>query len=311
MLPKLDISLLLKIAESSWSELEEKLGAFLPQPSLQDQEKIQQALTLFKNSPEIKNDPWGLNLDSCQKALSLLTPLYRNYFKVRCFGLNELEVNHALFIANHTGQIPIDGVLISMALILDKPQPLLTRTMVERFMMTLPFLAELTQKLGAILGDRQNCHYLLEKKQSLLIFPEGVKGISKSSSQFYQLQPFTLGFYRMAHTHNTPIVPIAVIGAEEMYPFVWQAKNVAKWLKLPALPLSLNAIPLPSPIDLHFGIPFEVKKELAADAADEIIRIEVLFLEETIKLMIKKGREIQRPWALSDILKTLSQSFSS
>jgi 1-acyl-sn-glycerol-3-phosphate acyltransferase len=105
--------------------------------------------------------------------------------------------------------------------------------MAERFLATLPFISSLSAKVGAILGDRENCKYLLARDESILVFPEGVKGISKPTSLFYKLQPFTAGFYRIAVENKVNILPISVIGAEEMYPKVYHSLFLARLSKSP------------------------------------------------------------------------------
>lgn len=262
-------------------------------------EKIAQILR--ERYPE-GSDPWGLDIDLVEKSLRLLTPLYRHYFKVRVIGAEKINDEPYVVASNHSGQIPIDAMLIAMALLLDADQPLLVRPMVERFMTTLPFINKYASSLGAVLGDRQNASYLLSQGQSILVFPEGVKGISKSSPDYYKVKDFSSGFYRMASTHQTSILPIAVIGAEEMYPFVIHFKGLANLVGFPALPLSLNLIPLPSPIDIYIGD--ALKPE--ANENEKKIANNVYVLEQQIKKMIVYGLAKRRPF-FDSIRKPLSQ----
>ncbi len=108
-----------------------------------------------------------------------------------------------------------------------------------------PFLGDVSAQTGSILGDRENCKWLLNKKESILVFPEGVRGVSKNTNHFYELQKFTNGFYRIALDSKTKILPVTVVGAEEMFPFVYHAKKLGSALGLPTLPLSANLFPLP------------------------------------------------------------------
>src|SRR5690606_20954149 len=256
-----------------------------------DKTKIENIIQILREQHPPGEDPWGLDLELVEKALKLLTPLYRNYFKVRVIGAEKITSQSYVVISNHSGQIPIDAMLIGLAFLLDVENPILLRPMVERFMTTLPFINKYASALGAVLGDRQNAHYLLSKGQSILVFPEGVKGISKSSPDFYKLKDFSSGFYRMASTHQTPILPLAVIGAEEMYPFVMHFKGLANFVGFPALPLSFNLIPLPSPIDIYVGD--EMKPEV--NESEKKISNNIYLLEQQIKKMIVYGLAKRRP----------------
>lgn len=240
------------------------------------------------------NDPWGFNLDAVKKAMDLILPIYRKYFKVRVFGIENVENEPYMLVSNHTGQVPIDGVMITAAMAFEMEKPRIIHSMVERFMAGLPFIGDLTAQTGSILGDRANCKWLLEQKESILVFPEGVRGINKSTKDFYKLQKFSNGFYRIALQAQTKILPITVIGAEEMFPIVFQGGSIGKKFGLPSLPIPLNFIPLPSPIDIYIGKPIEVPIDLSPEATDAEIRKHVIEIEKVIKGNIKKGLEQRR-----------------
>jgi 1-acyl-sn-glycerol-3-phosphate acyltransferase len=135
---------------------------------------------------------------------------------------------------------------------------------------------------------------LLKRGESVLIFPEGVKGIAKNSEHFYQLQTFTKGFLRMALSSKVEIIPIAVVGAEEFFPFVYHLKKVAKFFKIPALPISLNLFPLPSPVDIYIGKPYSLPDNLSSEASDEKLAPHIDFLEKEIISLTQEGLENRR-----------------
>jgi len=263
---------------------------------LNEQEKAKQQMVLQRLKERYHNysDPWGFDLNTVGKALSILLPIYSRYFKVRVFGAENIKDEPYIFVSNHTGQIPIDGALITLATALESNPPRILHSMVERFLASFPFLGDLSAQTGSILGDRENCKWLLNKKESILVFPEGVRGISKSTSHFYELQPFTNGFYRIALNTKTKILPVTVVGAEEMFPLVVHAKKAGKALGLPTLPISANLFPLPSPIDIYFGEPIELPEQLDAEAQDKEIRPHVHEIEKVIKGQIKHGLENKR-----------------
>ncbi|MBT3584553.1 MAG: acyltransferase family protein [Halobacteriovoraceae bacterium] len=234
-------------------------------------------------------DPWGLNVKKARKSLEVIWPLYHNYFKVRVFGKENVQDQPYMVVPNHTGQIAIDGMLVSTAFALDVQPPRILRGMVERFFTTLPFIGMWAAEGGAVLGDRQNCHQLLKRGQSILAFPEGVRGVAKSTSDFYQTQSFTKGFFRLSAEAGVDVLPVAVVGAEEFYPYVYQAKTLANFFNLPALPLSLNYLPLPSPVDIYIGKPYKIASGIGADSPDDIINREVKNIESIIQEMINEG----------------------
>ncbi len=249
-------------------------------------------------------DPWGLDLNKCQKMLNRFLPFYSNYFATRVFGVDKVQEGPYMIIANHSGQIAIDGMLISAAFLLETQKPILLRPMVERFMMKLPFIGKMALEGGAVLGDRQNCLNLLKAKESVLVFPEGVRGVSKSTNQFYHLQKFTRGFLRLALATNTPIIPISVVGAEEFYPFVYQAKTLAKMLHLPALPISpffpllgpLGAIPLPSPVDIYIHDVYHLPTEISPESQDRILDEHIYKIQRIIQEGINQGLKNRRSY---------------
>ncbi len=247
-------------------------------------------------------DPWGFNLEACERAVKIFWPLYQHYFRVRVHGIENVKDKPYMVVSNHSGQIAIDGLLISMAFALDVQPPRILRGMVERFLAGMPFLGDFVAQTGSILGDRKNCQYLLDKGESILVFPEGVRGVSKSTKDFYKLQPFTKGFYRIALQTRTEILPVCVIGAEEFYPYVVHFKKLAKMMNMPAVPLTpafpllgpLGLIPMPSPIDIYIGKPIPIPVELSPEANEKELNEHIYKIEGEIKNMIAEGLKNRR-----------------
>lgn len=264
--------------------------------STEDEAKITGIFAELRERYKDYQDPWGFNIDLCEKTLRRLMPFYRSYFKVRVFGAENVKDHPYMVVSNHTGQIPIDGMLITIALAFEVTPPRVLRVMVERFLAQMPFLGDFSAQSGAILGDRANCEYLIDHGESILVFPEGVRGISKNTPDFYKLRPFSQGFYRIALQKKTPILPICVIGAEEMFPFVFHAKKLANFLKLPSLPISANFFPLPSPVDIYIGAEVPVPDHLELEATDKDIKENVYHIENIIKRMVINGLKNRRPF---------------
>lgn len=238
-------------------------------------------------------DPWGLSLEKSRKTLKYLWPLYKDYFKVRVFGAENVQDKPYMVTANHGGQVAIDGMLLSTAFALEVNPPRILRPMVDRFFTSLPWINMISAQSGAVLGNRQNCISLLSRGESTLVFPEGVAGVAKSTSEYYRLQKFTRGFIRMSLKAKVNILPVAVVGAEEIFPYVYQAKSLAKTLGLPALPISPLYFPLPSPVDIYIGKEYELP-ELSPEASDHIIDEHVLKIKLQIKEMLTSGLKNRR-----------------
>ena len=183
-------------------------------------------------------DPFGFDPQYVKKVVGPAAWLYRKYFRCEATGLENVPEGRCLIIANHSGQLPFDGLMIGMSMFLDSEPPRFTRSMVERFVPATPFVSPLLARCGQILGTPENCRRLLGAGESILVFPEGVRGLNKTWSQRYRLQRFGQGFMRLALETNTPIVPAVVIGAEEQAPTFYNAKSVGKLFGFPAFPIT-------------------------------------------------------------------------
>jgi len=264
--------------------------------------KINQIYDNLEHTYADTEDPWGLNLIKSKMAMSFAYPIYHNYFKTRVIGKEKVNDRPYMFVANHSGQIPIDGMLITCAFLLDVWPPRILRTMIERFVTSLPFFSNFVNENGAVLGDRSNCYHLLRRGESILVFPEGVRGISKNTKDYYKVQNFTRGFFRLALKANIDILPISVVGAEEFFPYVYHFKDIAKNLKLPTLPVTpfmpflgpVAALPLPSPVDIIIGEPYSIPNNLSPDAPDHKIDLHVKNIENTIRRLTHEGLSNRR-----------------
>lgn len=263
-------------------------------PPLPDEVREQLRESVQLNSAGF--DPWGLNLDTAERALRSVRWLYERYFRVRTHGIGRLPPRGRLMVVpNHSGQLPIDGLLIALALVLEGKPPRLVRGMVERWFPSLPFISTLFTRCGQTVGDPENCRDLLRREQTILVFPEGVRGTGKTYWHRYELQHFGTGFVRLALETRTPIVPVAVVGAEETYPSIYNVAWLAKLMKVPYVPITpffpalgpLGALPLPVQIDIRFGAPrlFEGDPE----APDAEVQAKVDEVKGEIQRLIDEG----------------------
>ena len=241
---------------------------------------------------EIGVDPFGIDIDTTRLSIAVLIYLHRYWFRTEVHGIENVPNGRVLIVGNHSGQIPLDGVVIALAMALDGQPPRFPRAMLERFISTLPFFSVWFPRVGQVLGTPENARHLLEKEDALIIFPEGVKGISKTFSDRYKLAPFGPGFMRLALETQAPIVPVAVIGAEEQYPSLFDLKRVARLFGLPSLPIipQLFAgfwLPLPTKYRIYFGEPLYFSGD--PDDDDAAIEEKVWVVQATIQSMVNRG----------------------
>jgi 1-acyl-sn-glycerol-3-phosphate acyltransferase len=234
-------------------------------------------------------DPFGFSLDYALSAIGPFLWLYKNYFRCETYGVEKVPAGRVLLVANHSGQLPVDGAMIGVAMLTEAQPPRAIRSMVEKWVPTLPFVSTFFARVGQIVGTPENCRRLLERDETILVFPEGLKGISKLYPQRYQLQEFGLGFMRLALETNTPIVPIAVIGGEEQAPAIMNLKPVAKLLGFPVMPVTPYGAPFPLPVKyrLHFGDPLFFTGP--ADDDDAELEKKVKVVKASIQTMIEQG----------------------
>ncbi len=257
-------------------------------------DKFKDLETALNNRYSKERDPWGLEPSRAINDIKVIWPFYKYYFDVRLHGKEKIEDRPYMVVSNHTGQIPIDGLLICTAFASELDHPKILRPLVERFLTSLPFLGRWSSESGAVLGDRTNCLNLLKRGESILVFPEGVRGIAKDSKDHYKLQRFSKGFLRMALQSKVPILPIAVVGAEDFFPYVFHLKKIAKLLSIPAFPVSLNLFPLPSPVDIYVGEPYTLPDELSAEALDDELEPHIIALEKQIEELTQAGLKNKR-----------------
>lgn len=212
---------------------------------------------LDRTTNEYGVDPFGMDLDYTLAAIGPLFWLYKHYFRVTTYGLEKVPAGRVLLVSNHSGQLPIDGAMIGISLLTEASPPRPVRSMVEKWVPTLPYVSMFMARCGQVVGTPQNCIRLLENDEPILVFPEGTRGVNKLFSKRYQLAPFGQGFMRLALETNSPIVPVAVIGAEEQAPALFDLKPLAKLLKMPAMPITPTILPIPLPARYHiyFGDP--------------------------------------------------------
>ncbi|MER6111798.1 lysophospholipid acyltransferase family protein [Streptomyces hirsutus] len=216
-----------------------------------------------------------------QVLMSLLRPMYEKYFRVEVKGIENIpSEGGALIVANHSGTLPLDGLMMQVAVHDNHPADRHLRLLAADLVFMLPVVNELARKLGHTLACAEDAARLLEQGELVGVMPEGFKGLGKPFADRYKLQRFGRGgFVSTALRARTPIIPCSIVGAEEIYPMIGNARTVARLLGFPYFPLTptfpwlgpLGAIPLPTKWTIQFGEPIHTESYPPEAAEDPML----------------------------------------
>jgi len=230
---------------------------------------------MMRNRSDVVDD-FGLDAVYAERWRPMFKFLYRQYWRVETTGIENIPDQHrALLVSNHSGTLPYDGAMIMYALRYDHPAHRNVRPLVEDFIFHFPFLGAFLNRVGCVRACQENATRLLQQNQTVVVFPEGIKGISKLYRNRYQLQRFGRGgFIKLAFKTRTPIIPTAVVGAEEIHPMLTQITWLAKYLGFPFVPITptfpwlgpLGLIPMPTKWSIRFGEPIDLVGKYGPDA---------------------------------------------
>lgn len=208
-------------------------------------------------------DELGLDPAYERRIRPLVDFLYRRWFRVETRGVDRIPAEgRCLVVANHSGTLPLDGAMLRAAVRLEHPRERELRWLAEDFVFYLPFVGAFMNRIGAVRACQENAERLLAKESLVAVFPEGVKGIGKLYKDRYRLQRFGRGgFIRLCLRTRTPIVPCAVVGAEESNPMLYRMEYLSKAIGLPYLPVTptfpalgpLGLLPAPTKWRISFG----------------------------------------------------------
>jgi 1-acyl-sn-glycerol-3-phosphate acyltransferase len=198
----------------------------------------------------VELDDYGLDLELRQALEPVLKFLFEQYWRVSVEGADHLPPGPCIVVANHSGALPFDGPILQEAVRRERPDGPEARWLLEDQIFHAPFVGTLANRLGAIRASPENAIRLLDDGQKVIVFPEGIHGIGKPFRERYQLKRFGRGgFAKLALKQSVPIIPAAVVGAEESMPLLF--KLPGKFLGLPYLPVSPP--PLPNRWTIRFG----------------------------------------------------------
>jgi len=230
---------------------------------------------------EYTTDAFGMDAELVELVQPFSAFMYRSYFRVGAEGLDNVPgEGRALLVANHSGVLPWDGVMIASAVLEEHAAPRVARILYSPSALVVPGLPRMLEAFGQVCDKSENVLRLLEDDQLACVFPEGMNGLGKLFKDRYKLARFRRsGSVALAIQTGAPIVPVAVVGAEETYPMLADAQPLAQMLRLPFFPLTplfpwlgpLGLIPLPSKWSIAFGAPIATADYGPDAAADPLL----------------------------------------
>jgi 1-acyl-sn-glycerol-3-phosphate acyltransferase len=235
-------------------------------------------------------DEWGFDEELVELVYPLFELMYERWWRVKATGVRNVPAHgRAMLVANHAGVLPWDATMMSVAILKEHPIPRHPRFMVLDWAFRLPWVSSFIRRVGGVAASPFNAMRLLEQGHIVMVFPEGVKGAGKPFSERYRLQRFGRGgFVEVALRTSSPIVPVAVVGSEEIYPKIGDSRLLARLIGSPYFPITplfpalgpLGAMPLPSKWRIEFCPPIDVA-QYGPQAADD--RALVFELSERVR----------------------------
>jgi 1-acyl-sn-glycerol-3-phosphate acyltransferase len=221
-------------------------------------------------------DEYGFDREVTERFFyAAIRPIAEKWFRVEVRGADNIPTEGgALVVSNHSGTIPMDGLVTGVSIHDHTGRHL--RPLGADLVFRLPIVGEIARKGGATLACNEDAERMLRGGELVGVWPEGFKGIGKPYSERYKLQRFGRGgFVSAALRTGVPIIPCSVVGAEEIYPLVGNVPSLARLLGVPYIPITpffpllgpLGLVPLPSKWLIEFGEPIRTDsyEEGAAD----------------------------------------------
>ena len=245
--------------------------------------------------PEV--DAFGYDRAFEASVAPLFRLLYRDWWRVDVEGLEHVPgTGRVLLVANHAGGLfAHDGAMLKVAIQDEHPSHRAARPLVDDFVYNLPFVGDFMTRCGAVRACPENAERLLRLDEAVVVFPEGTKGIGKLYRERYKLARFGRGgFVRIALRTGSPIVPVAIVGSEEIHPVIGRSDWLARLLGLPYFPLTptfpwlglLGAVPLPSKWRIEFGEPIDWRGVHGPEASRD--RLLVSRLTEEVRERVQR-----------------------
>lgn len=255
---------------------------------------------------EYEVDDFGYDADFTDHVVvPPLKLLYDKWFRIETVGLENIpDTGGALLVANHSGTIAVDALMTAVAVREHHPMQRPLRMLGADLVFQTPIMGPIARKMGNTLACNPDAERLLSTGELVAVFPEGFKGVGKPYSQRYRLQRFGRGgFVTAAMKTGVPIIPVSIVGAEEIYPLIGNLKPLARALGFPYFPVTptfpllgpLGAVPLPSKWIIEFGEPIPTTG-FGDNAADDPMvvfnitdRVRETIQQTLYRLLLRRG----------------------
>ena len=202
------------------------------------------------------DDEFGYKLETFARWEPFFRFCYEDYFKVDCRGIENIpEQERAILVGNHSGLLPLDGAMITIAMCNAHKSPRRVRYLVTDWFTTLPGVGEWIQETGQVRATLENAQKLLSREELVGVYPEGLRGVGKAFPERYRLLDFHPGFVQLAISTQTKIIPVATVGGDEIFPNFVNLKGVGRLVKMPFFPVTTAFPWMPFP---HMFIPLPV-----------------------------------------------------
>ncbi len=257
-----------------------------------------------------QEDDFGFKLSTFALWEPLFRFCYEDYFKVRTEGIeNILGEGPAIVCGNHSGLIPIDGAMLAMAMCSHHPSPRRVRFLATDWFFGLPGLGDWIVETGQVRATQENARILLSRGELVGVYPEGLRGVGKTFRERYRVLDFHPGFVQLSIATGAPLIPIATVGGDEIYPNLLNLKGLARFMRMPFwavtptfpwLPFPLMFIPLPVKwmINIHKPIDLGYPPEKAGDRK-LVLRIarEIQYdIQRDINRLLRERRSVFTGW---------------
>lgn len=196
-----------------------------------------------------ETDEFGYSLKTFARWEPLFRFLYEEYFKVEIRGIENIPGDgRGILVGNHSGLLPLDGAMITMAMCNLHPRPRRVRYLSTDWFFSLPGLADWVSETGQVRATQDNARALLANEELVGIYPEGIRGVGKPFKERYRVLDFHPGFVQLAIATQTPLIPVATVGGDEIFPEFINFKSMATFLKMPFFPVTWSFPWLPAPL---------------------------------------------------------------
>jgi 1-acyl-sn-glycerol-3-phosphate acyltransferase len=213
-------------------------------------------------------DPYGLDPVRTKRAFFLVEQTVCRYFRLQTLGAEHIPPGRSLIVGCHSGVLPWDAACLVVAIYRHTGR--FSRNAADRLFGRCGPIARFLTARGVVISEQERLAELLRRDEIVVLFPGGAKDMTRPFWERYRVRPHRGfapgrgGYIRVALATGSPIVPVAIVGAEETHFLVKDVRPLARLLGLPYAPLVLSAFPLPARFYIRFGAPLRLDAPPAA-----------------------------------------------